>query len=264
MWRTSFPDSDEDGMSRVRLHWLTGQAVREGDYDKAILPLGATEYHGPHLAYGCDTIAADALAEAFANELGHILVLPPMPFGVSHHHLAFTWTISMRPDTLSMVVRDVGESLLHHNIRKLLIVSAHDGNPPVANVAARQLSHDHGICVAIFAGWQRKAKTALAGRYEIDLDHAGQSETSLMLHVAPQAVRLELASSQPGERVDHPIDLIGSYADIAPLGYTGAGAAGTREEGEAIVAALTRLVVPRLKVLDAHDWKAGPWLNEIT
>lgn len=246
-------------MSDVALHWLTGRAVRDGDYDKAILPLGSTEYHGPHLAYGCDTIAADALAEAFAKELGQALVLPPMPYGVSHHHLAFPWTISVRPDTLSLVVRDVGESLLHHDIRKLLIVSAHDGNHPVANVAARQLSQDHRINVAVFTGWQRKAKAALVGRYKIDLDHAGQSETSLMLYAASRAVRLELASNQPSEQVDNPVDVIRSYADIAPIGYAGTAAEGTREEGEAIINALVELVVPYLRMLDKCGWKAGAW-----
>jgi len=248
-------------MHDVRLHRLTEQTVREGHYDKAILPLGATESHGPHLAFGADTIAADVLAAAFANALDRTLVLPPMPYGVSHHHLAFAWTISMRPDTLSLVVRDVGESLLRHGIRKLLIVSAHDGNHPVANVAARQLSHDHGIGVALFTGWQRKAKAILTGKHKIDLDHAGQSETSLMLYAAPETVRLDRASNQPSERVDHPVDLIGSYANIAPLGYAGTAARATREEGEAIVAALVELVVPYLRMLDANEWKAGPWMR---
>jgi creatinine amidohydrolase len=250
-------------MDEVRLDRLTAQAVGEGDYDKAILPLGATEFHGPHLPYGSDTIAADVLAGAFARALGRTLVLPPLQFGVSHHHLAFAWTISLRPETLSSVIRDVGDSLLRHGVRKLLLVSAHDGNAPVANVAARQLSQDHGLSVAIFAGWQRKARGALAGRSVIDLDHAGQSETSLVLYAAPQVVRLELASSQRNEQTDHPVDLVGSYADIAPLGYSGNAAAATRAEGEAIVASLVGLVVPHLRLLDAHGWKGGPWLSGI-
>ncbi len=84
-----------------------------------------------------------------------------------------------------------------------------------------------------------------------------------MLYAAPQTVRLELASIQPNEQADHPVDLVGSYADIAPLGYSGNAAAATRKEGEAIVAALVRLVVPHLRLLDAHEWKGGPWMSGV-
>jgi creatinine amidohydrolase len=249
-------------MNDVRLDRFTGHAVADGRYDKAILPLGATEYHGPHLPYGTDTIAAETLAAAFARELGQTLVLPPMPYGVSHHHLVFSWTLSVRPDTLSLVVRDVADSLLRHGIAKLVILSAHDGNAPVAQVAARHISQDHHISVVVFSGWQRKSQAALAGTRTIDLDHAGQSETSLTLYAAPETVRLDLAKAEPNEPSSPAIDVVGSFADIVPRGYSGDAASGTREEGEAIVAALTRLVVPQLRLLDAHGWKAGAWMRE--
>jgi len=248
-------------MNDVRLDRLTGHAVEDGGYDKAILPLGATEYHGPHLPYGTDTIAAETLAAAFARELGQTLVLPPMAYGVSHHHLTFPWTLSVRPDTLSAVVRDVAESLLRHGIAKLLILSAHDGNAPVAQVAARHVSQDHGISVAVFSGWQRKSRAALAGVHAIDLDHAGQSETSLTLYAAPETVRLDLAAAEPNEPPGLAIDVVGGFADVVPRGYSGAAASGTREEGTAIVAALVRLVVPHLRLLDAHGWRAGAWMH---
>jgi creatinine amidohydrolase len=249
-------------MNNVRLDRLTGRAVGDGRYDKAILPLGATEYHGPHLPYGTDTIAAETLAAAFAQELGRTLVLPPMPYGVSHHHLAFPWTASVRPDTLSLVVRDVADSLVRNGIARLLILSAHDGNAPVAQVAARHLSQDHRISVAVFSGWQRKSRAALAGTRTIDLDHAGQSETSLTLYAAPETVRLDLASAEANEPSGLPIDVVGSFADVVPRGYSGAAASGTREEGEAIVAVLVRLVVPHLRLLDAHGWRGGAWMRD--
>ena len=127
----------------VRLERLTGQAVADGGFNKAILPIGATEYHGPAFPYGTDSITAETLAESFARELGGTLVLPTLAYGVSHHHLAWPWTLSLRPDTLALVVRDIAESLLRHGVSKLLIVSAHDGNPPAATVAARVLSQEH-------------------------------------------------------------------------------------------------------------------------
>lgn len=247
----------------VRLERLTGQAIQDGAFDKAILPIGATEYHGPAFPYGTDTITAETFAEAFARGLGGTVVLPALDYGVSHHHLAWPWTLSLRPDTLALVVRDIAESLLHHGLRKLLIVSAHDGNPPAAAVAARILSQQHDMSVAIFSGWQGKARALLAGRYDIDLDHAGQSEMSLVLYAAPETARPELATHEPNQFMDHPVDLIGSFEGTVPKGYSGNSAAGTAAEGEAIVQALTALVVPFLRQLDARGWQRGGWMSGI-
>lgn len=245
----------------VRLERLTGAAVAEGGFDKAFLPIGATEYHGPSLPYGTDTMTAETLAEAFARGVGGALVLPSIAYGVSHHHLAWDWTLSLRPDTLALVVRDIAESLLHHDIRKLVIVTAHDGNPPAATVAARILAQEHGLPVAIFSGWQGKARRLLAGVRDIDEDHAGQSEMSLVLYAAPETARLDLAVGQPNQYFDHPIDLIDSFAGTVPLGYSGNVAAGTAEEGAAIVDALARLVVPFLRKLDERGWKRDVWMS---
>jgi creatinine amidohydrolase len=251
------------GEPEVRLEWLTGHAVVEGGYDKAILPIGATEYHGPAFPYGTDSITAETLAESFARELGGTLLLPTLAYGVSHHHLAWPWTLSLRPDTLSLVIRDIAESLLRHGIDKLLIVSAHDGNPPAATVAARILSQQHDMSVAIFSGWQGKARRLLAGERDIDEDHAGQSEMSMVLYAAPGNARLDLATRQPNQFMDHPVDLIGGFDGTVPLGYSGNAAGGTAEEGEAIVHALTAFVVPFLRELDERGWRRGTWMSRI-
>lgn len=247
----------------VRLERLPGAAVAAGTFDKAFLPIGATEYHGPAMPYGTDTIAAETFAEAFARALGNALVLPNLAYGVSHHHLAWPWTVSLRPDTLALVVRDIAESLLHHDVRKLVIVTAHDGNPPAAVVAARILSQEHGMAVAIFSGWQGKARRLLAGVRQIDEDHAGQSEMSLTLYAAPETARPDLAERQPNQFMDHPIDLIDTFAGTVPLGYSGNAAAGSAEEGADVVAAITGLVVPFLRELDARGWKRGTWMSRI-
>jgi creatinine amidohydrolase len=251
------------GEPEVRLEWLTGHAVVEGGYDKAILPIGATEYHGPAFPYGTDSITAETLAESFARELGGTLLLPTLAYGVSHHHLAWPWTLSLRPDTLSLVIRDIAESLLRHGIDKLLIVSAHDGNPPAATVAARILSQQHDMSVAILSGWQGKARRLLAGERDIDEDHAGQSEMSMVLYAAPGNARLDLATRQPNQFMDHPVDLIGGFDGTVPLGYSGNAAGGTAEEGEAIVRALTAFVVPFLRELDERGWRRGTWMSRI-
>ena len=250
-------------MGEVDLGRLTAAEVRAGGYDKAVLAIGATEYHGDHLPYSADTIAAETLARRFALDLGGMLLLPPLAYGVSSHHLAFPWTLSLRPATLTAIVEDVGDSLLAHGIRKLLVVTAHDGNPAPVEVACRTLAARHGIHVALFSGWQGRSRELLAGRGRpIDLDHAGGSEMSIVLHAAPELAHPERARDHPGEPPAGPVRIIGDYATLAPEGWTGAPSEGSAEEGAAIVAALAGSVVPYLRRLDAHGWQPGPWMEE--
>ena len=247
----------------VRLERLTGQAIADGSFDKAFLPVGATEYHGPHLPYGTDTIGAETLAEALARELGGSLVLPPIAYGVSHHHLPWSWTLSLRPDTLTTVIRDVAESLLHHGIERLVIVTAHDGNPGPAESAARIVAQERGMRIVLVRGWQGTAARLLEGSWEIDGDHAGQSEMSIVLYGAPETARLDLATNQPKQFMDHPADLIDSFDGTVPYGYSGNAAAGSAEEGRAIVEALVAHITPFLRELDARGWKRGTWMSRI-
>lgn len=247
----------------VRLERLTGQAIEDGAFDKAFLPVGATEYHGPHLPYGTDTIGAETLAEALARELGNSLVLPAIAYGVSHHHMPWKWTLSLRPDTLTILIRDIAESLLVHGIERLVVVTAHDGNPGPAESAARILSQERGMRVALLRGWQGKARRLLAGQWDIDEDHAGQSEMSLVLYGAPDTARLDLATNQPNQYMGTPIDLIDTFDGTVPYGYSGNAAAGSAAEGEAIVQAIVGEVVPYLRELDARGWKRGVWMSRI-
>ena len=242
---------------------MTARAVREGGYDKAVLAVGATEYHGDHLPYSADTITAEALARRFAADLGGMLVLPPLAYGVSTHHLAFPWTLSLRPETLTATVIDIAESLLRHDIRKLLVVTAHDGNPAPVEVACRTLHDRHGLHVALFSGWQGRSRALLAGQGRpIDFDHAGGSEMSLVLYAAPGLARPGASPDLPGEPDAGPVRVFGGYDELAPAGYTGAPSEGSAEEGAAIVAALAGVVVPYLRRLDANGWRPGAWMNE--
>ena len=242
----------------------TAQEIREGGYDAAVLPVAATEYHGDHLPYGADTITATAIAERLARELGSALVLPAMPYGVSMHHAMFPWTMSISPQTLTQLVFDVGESLLRHGIGRLLVVSAHDGNPAPIENAARALADRHGIAVALFSGWQGMARQLLSGTgFDVDLDHGGSSEMSMVLHLRPELAHPERAVDLPHQRMGYPVRLFGSFADVSPSGYSGSPSRGSAEEGAAILDALAGHVGPFLRELAANGWRNGPWSSGI-
>ncbi len=168
---------------------LTPVELKAGGFDTAVLPVGATEYHGAHLPFSTDTIAADTLAHRLAWEIGTAVVLPAVGYGMSLHMLNWPWSLSLRPETLTNVIIDIAESLLKNDITRLLVVTAHDGNPPCAENAARELNDRHGIAVAVFGGWQGMSKRLLEGQWEIDEDHGGQSEMSMTLYAAPQLAR---------------------------------------------------------------------------
>lgn len=242
---------------------LTALEIREGGYDTAVLPVGATEFHGDHLPYSTDTIAAETLSHRLALEIGTAVVLPPLAYGMSLHMLNWPWSLSLRPETLTRVIIDIAESLLKHDITRLLVVTAHDGNPPCAENAARELNDRHGMAVALFGGWQGMARRLLQGQWDIDEDHGGRSEMSMTLYAAPDLAHPERAVDLPTQNATEPVNVRGPFSNVVPHGYSGAPSQGSAEEGEAIVAAIAAEVGPFLRRLAENGWMNGPWMSGI-
>mgnify|MGYP001335432808 CR=1 FL=1 len=247
----------------VELADSTAAMVREGGYDKAAIGVGATEYHGDHLPYGSDTLIAHELARRVAGQLDGMLVLPPIAYGMSWHHLSFPWTLSLSPETLTNLVYDIGASLHAHGIRKLLVVTAHDGNVAPVEIAARRLHHDLGLHVAGMLGWQGRAASVLVPQgFAVDEDHAGQSETAAIAAIAPHLVHREAATDEPNEPFDLPIHVFGSFGQLAPAGFGGAATQGAAEDGERMLNADVEHVLPFLRALDANGWQPGAWMRD--
>jgi creatinine amidohydrolase len=243
---------------------LTAHELREGGYDTAVLPVGATEFHGNHLPFSTDTIAADALAHRFAWEIGTAVVLPSLSYGMSLHMLNWPWSLSLRPETLTNTIIDIAESLWKNDIRRLLVVTAHDGNPPCAENAARELNDRHGMAVAVFSGWQGMAQRLLAGtEFESDEDHGGRSEMSMTLYAAPHLARQDRAVDLPIQNASEPVNVRGPFSNVVPHGYSGAPSQGSAAEGAAIVDAIAAEVGPFLRNLAANGWMNGSWMSGI-
>src|SRR6185436_17455672 len=94
----------------------------------AIVPLGATEQHGPHLPFATDTLIADALAARLAARVDDAVALPALPVGISPEHMSFPGTLAVTPATLIAVLTDVLRSLAAHGVARAFIFSAHGGN----------------------------------------------------------------------------------------------------------------------------------------
>lgn len=187
---------------RLLLHEITRveAAIRATDA-LLILPVGATEQHGPHLPLGTDLLAVEHVARAAAAAMPDdldVLVAPTLPFGSSHHHLIFGGTVSLSTERYYGAVRDIVESLTVSGFRRIFILNGHGGNHELVQLVARDLVLEHPVNIGAASYWDLAA-AAVAER-ESDLagnipGHAGLFETSLIM-----ALRPDLAASPLPER----------------------------------------------------------------
>lgn len=169
-----------------------------------VLPLGATEQHGPHLPLGTDTIRAAALADRVSERLGPgVLVAPALPFGCSDEHSGFPGLLGLETETLARVVLDLARRLKGWGVGRLVLLSAHGGNGDALDLALKLLRQElPDLEVRTNGHLEEIARTALevAHRDGIPANalglHAGEGETSEMLHLRPDLV--EQDGSAPG------------------------------------------------------------------
>jgi creatinine amidohydrolase len=244
-------------LSESHLARLTGFGYKTGGFDKAVLAVGSTEYHGDHLPYGTDSMVATHLAEAVAERVEGLLVLPPLPFGMSLHYASFPVAISLTTETLVRVLKEVFGSLLKHGIKKLLIVNGHDGNIAAIETASREFRVDHAeMRIAVLEAWWVTAGELLPGdAFEVwgGLGHAGEGETSMMLAIEPELVDMERAEGVVPDLPQH-VELKWTFDELTPYGVTGDPTKATVEKGELMRDALVELLVSFVEEMDEKDW----------
>jgi len=174
----------------------TWQTVRGTRYDVAILPWGATEAHNFHLPYATDTLSSGSVAELAAaiawRRDARVVVLPAVPFGVNTTQLDIPLCINMNPSTQALVLADVAHSLDGQGIHKLLILNGHGGND--FRQIIRELQPRTRVFLSTINWW---SCVDVSRFIEEPGDHAGEAETSAMLHLAPELVR-PLDTAGPG------------------------------------------------------------------
>lgn len=160
----------------------------------AVLPWGATEAHNYHMPYGTDNIEAFRLGEAAvarANTTGaRCVLLPTVPFGIDHSQLDQVATITMRASTQRAILMDVAESLVRQGIQRLVVLNFHGGNE--FKPLLRDVMFEHPIFIVQVNGHQLAPETK-ASVLENKGDHADEFETSLLLHLTPQWIDMDIA-----------------------------------------------------------------------
>lgn len=191
------PKSDHDMPGRPYvLQEAAFKVLRSEHCEVAVLPWGATEAHNYHLPYGTDSIQAEAIANEAARisweDDARVIVLPTIPFGANAQQLNSNLTINLHPSTQAKILEDVVESLQHHLVPKLVVLNGHGGNDFRQMIRELQSRVDVFLCTV---NWYTMLQ--LADFFEEPGDHAGEMETSLMLHLAPELPH-PLAEAGPG------------------------------------------------------------------
>jgi len=238
----------------------------------AVLPLGATEQHGPHLPLSVDADLAQGMVQASARALPPdlpVLFLPLQPIGYSPEHSAFPGTLSLQADTVIRLWTDIADSVAASGVRKLVLFNTHGGNVGLLDVVARELRRRLGLLVYSVNWFDLPLKTpagedAMARftpaerRFGV---HGGQVETALMLALKPPLVRMAaaraFASSSETRARDFGILGNGKSAklawmaqDLNPHGCAGNAAAATASDGAALLEAAGRALAELLAEID--------------
>lgn len=237
-----------------------GSALREG-CTAVMIPLGAIEQHGPHLALSMDADHAGALAERVARIRNKTLVAPTIKVGCSAHHLPFAGTLSFRPETLEAICTDYCTSLAGHGFKRLLIFSGHIGNFPVIDGMLDRLraSVPPDVEIAAFVNstlwidtW-RHAVSAAGGDPLAVGGHADIAETSLMMAIRPDSVRHDrFEVGHLGALTQEQLELMwkNGIRSVSQNGIIGSPIGASREIGDACLAAITDLLVDTFKEQD--------------
>ncbi|MEO6088717.1 MAG: creatininase family protein [Umezawaea sp.] len=223
----------------------TTEDVRDRAATVAVLPVGSHEQHGRYLPLATDTVIACTIARAIAD--AHpVQLLPPLTITCSQEHAAWPGTVSISARTLFAVVTDIADSLRRSGVRNLVLVNGHGGNYVLSNIV--QESADMALFPGI-ADWTA-AREAAGIETSADSDmHAGELETSILLHAHPHLVRegYETSDHLADDR-RHMLTLgLGPYTESGVVGRPSLASA---RKGEALIQGLTESFGQYLDVLD--------------
>lgn len=201
----------------------------------AILPIGATEQHGPHLGCGMDYVLADVLCKAVAAETG-VAMLPTMPYGCSiGHSRRWPGTIALSPKTLIDVIYEMGCWAYYSGVRRLFIVNTHVTNAAPLRCALEMLRAEFDdLMVVVFNSATISDRVREAHFADGNDWHANDAETSLMIATAPDIVKSQQinAADDPDRTQDlvfaHPVNRTSSN------GVTGTPSLATSEKGQTL------------------------------
>lgn len=207
--------------------------------DLVLVPVGSVEQHGPHLPLETDTIIATAVANATAARLGGrdagVWVAPALTYGSSGEHQSFAGTCSIGTEALQLLVVELVRSIRTWAAR-VVLVNGHGGNLTALRAAVEQLVAEGHDVVRVACATE-----------DVDL-HAGRTETSLLLHLSPDQVRLDLAEAGDCRPLAEilPALISGGVAAISSNGVLGDPTGASPGEGAAVMGSMVDDILARV------------------
>jgi len=203
----------------------------------AILPVGATEQHGPHLGTGVDAVIAEHLCTAVSKATG-VPMLPTLAYGCSlGHSRRWPGTLAVQPMTLIAFVKDIGDWAYHSGVRRLFIINTHVTNAAPLRCALEMLRSEHDdLMVALFDSPEVSARVRTVHFADGEDWHANDAETSLMLSLAPEMARPELLREADDPDRTHGLVFAHPVNRTSLNGVTGKPSTASADKGAALFA----------------------------
>ena len=204
-----------DALDLADATW-TDAAAQDGEL--ALLPVGSTEQHGPHLPLKTDALTARAVAAAGAEAFsGEVVLAPTVPVGIAAEHRQFTGTLWVSPDTFRGYVGEVIESLAFHGWEKVVVVNGHGGNVGALTELCGELTRTERAYTVPFTWFEAVADRSRMG-------HGGPLETALLRATHPELVRedrIEAAREGMAERWGEWVSRVNLAVDSAEFTNNG-------------------------------------------
>lgn len=246
----------------MRWDELTSPQISELDRSiPVVLPVSATEQHGPHLPVATDRMIGEFFCGRLNDSIQNdVLILPIMAVGCSEHHMSFAGTLTLEHTTFLNGMEDILRSVSSHGFRNLVVLNSHGGNLGIGQVMVEHLGGRLPDCQLVFTAWWRLALEELAKITETGpggVGHACEFETSLMMVIAPHLVhedKIEAGGNQPtyewaeGDLLrGSKASLYRSFKEMTTNGAYGDARAASAEKGERIA----KVVIEALRGLIA-------------
>ena len=231
-----------------------------------ILPVAATEQHGPHLPVATDRMIGMHFCYKLHEALGdQVLILPAVSVGCSEHHLNFSGTLSVQHNTFLKTLTDILGCVADQGFNHLVVLNSHGGNQAIGQTFLERFGYRHPSANVVMLTWWRIALQALSQISETGpggTGHAGELETSLMLLIAPELVQKDKIPKKAnlssykwadGDMLNGPqVSFYRTMKEMTPTGVFGDPTRSSREKGIKI----TQVVMRALKQIVQDLYRA--------